>query len=176
MRTQASGVAFLQGSSFATFSMMVGTSLHLFPGLTETLIPWTLNCNNIAQVRPAHPKAGDPRMHSAHNPTESNVSLACRRCLSRLPSCSSPSPKTPGGARLGSLLAQASGARISRARLTHTPHTRPTHTHLEHFSHTPPTKDARTARPPSRSPAAACLPRATYHPHSAAHRISAPSS
>eukprot|EP00966_Prymnesium_polylepis_P310654 7177422-Prymnesium_polylepis.1 len=46
----ASMVAFLQGSSFATFSMMVGTSLKLFPILNDDIIPWTLNCNNITQV------------------------------------------------------------------------------------------------------------------------------
>jgi hypothetical protein len=44
-------VAFLQGASFATFSMVPATSLSLFPALKEEHLPWTLNCNNITQVR-----------------------------------------------------------------------------------------------------------------------------
>ena len=43
-------VAFLQGSSFAIFSMTPSLSTELFASVTEPDLTWTLNCNNIAQA------------------------------------------------------------------------------------------------------------------------------
>ena len=43
-------VAFLQGASFATFSMVPKLAKDLFSGITEDSLAWTLNCNNVAQA------------------------------------------------------------------------------------------------------------------------------
>ena len=43
-------VSFVQGASFATFSMLPGLSLDLFAALAEEHLPWSLNCNNITQA------------------------------------------------------------------------------------------------------------------------------
>lgn len=43
-------VSFLQGASFATFSILPGLSLELFARLRLEHLPWSLNCNNIAQA------------------------------------------------------------------------------------------------------------------------------
>jgi len=43
-------IAFLQGSSFACFSMMPAAAIDLFPAFTLDNLPWTLNCNNVAQM------------------------------------------------------------------------------------------------------------------------------
>ena len=43
-------VAFLQGSSFAIFSMTPSLSTELFASVSEPDLTWTLNCNNIAQA------------------------------------------------------------------------------------------------------------------------------